>query len=149
MTSRIRTIALAALVVVASLSQTLHAQTGAVRARVNVPFSFDCGKAHFAGGIYTLIQLSPNVLSIRANGTAAMAMIQINFDPRITKTSQVTFRQYGDRYFLEEISMAGSEAHVSVYESQSEKQAARELASRGGEATQVALVPLPERPAGN
>jgi hypothetical protein len=150
MTSNLRTIALAALVAVASLSQALHAQSDPIHSQVTVPFSFDYGKAHFGQGTYIISMDNQSVLSIRTvEGRTTMAMAQLSFDPRPAKSGVVTFRKYGDRYFLEEVSVAGSEAHVSVYESQAEKHAARELAMRGQEATQVALALLPEHPFGN
>ncbi|MFZ0274943.1 MAG: hypothetical protein WB524_05960 [Acidobacteriaceae bacterium] len=150
MTSNLRSIALAALVAVASLSQTLHAQSDLIHSQVTVPFSFDYGKAHFGQGTYVINMIDQNVLSIRTvEGKTTMVMAQLSFEPSAAKSSVVTFKKYGDRYFLEEVSIAGSDAHVSVYESQAEKHAARELAMRGQEATQVALALLPQHPFGN
>jgi hypothetical protein len=63
----------------------------------------------------------------------------------VARNSQVTFRKYGDRWFLEQVEIAGSETSVSVYESKPERQAARELASRGGDGTQIALALVPEQ----
>jgi hypothetical protein len=148
-TSNIRTIALAALVTIASLSQTLHAQTLQQGVRVNVPFSFDYGTKHFAHGVYVLGMNSQSVLIIRNNATVATAMAQTSFDPTPTRTSVVVFRKYGDRYFLDEVRMAGTATNISVLQSREEKHAARELAMRGENATQVALALLPLRPFGN
>lgn len=53
-----------------------------------------------------------------------MVMAQVDFDAHLAKNSQVTFTKYGDRYFLEEVSIASSGAHVSVLESREEKGAA-------------------------
>jgi hypothetical protein len=148
MTYKIRTIALAALVAIASLSQTLHAQT-TIAARVDVPFSFDYGTKHFAHGVYNLSMDGQHFLVIRNNASAASVMTQISYDPTPMKTSVVVFKKYGDRYFLQEVQIAGAATHIDVLESQAEKRAARELASRGENVTQVALALLPVRTLGN
>jgi hypothetical protein len=144
----IRTIALATLVPIASLSQTLHAQT-AIAARVDVPFSFDYGTKHFGHGVYTLSMDGQHFVTIRNNASFATAMAQTSYDPTPAKTSVVVFRKYGDRYFLEGVSIAGAATHIDVLQSREEKRAARELASRGENATQVALALLPARALGN
>jgi hypothetical protein len=145
MTSNLRTLALAALVAVASLAPAMHAQN-TIRAQVDVPFSFDYGTSHFGHGTYIISMDEDNILVLRNRMTSQSAMVlaRLELSPAAAKTSQVTFRKYGDRWFLEEVSIAGSENTVSVYESKAERQAARELASRGAEATQVALALLPE-----
>ena len=53
MKTTIRTIALASLVAIASLSQTAIAQTGWPSTTVDIPFAFDSGTQHFEAGVYT------------------------------------------------------------------------------------------------
>jgi hypothetical protein len=144
MTSNLRTFALAALVAIASLTPALHAQS-AIRAQLNVPFSFDYGTTHFGRGNYIISMDGENILVVRNHMTSqtAMVMAQLDCNPSGAKDSVVTFKKYGDRWFLQEVSIAGG-GSASVYESKAERQAARELASRGGEATQVALALLPK-----
>ncbi len=144
MTSNLRTFALAALVAIASLAPALHAQS-AIRAQVNVPFAFDYGTTHFGRGTYAIAMDGENILVVRNHMTSqtAMVMAQLDRSPIAPKTSVVTFRKYGDRWFLQAVSIANV-GSASVYESKAERQAARELASRGGDATQVALAVLPE-----
>ena len=151
MKSILRTLALATLAATASLSLTLHAQTSLIHAQVTVPFSFDYGTTHFGQGTYIIAMIGDNTLLLRnrASTQSGMAVIQTSFDPTPAKKGVVTFRKYGDRYFLEEVSIAGSETHVSVYQPKAERNAVRELASRGEEGTQVALALLPERILGN
>jgi hypothetical protein len=149
MTSNIRTIALATLVAIASLSQTLHAQTVPHSARVNVPFSFDYGTQHFAHGVYTLTMDGTNVLTIRSGAESAMAISQIAWMPMRINSSEVVFRKYGDRYFLDEVLIANLGADITVNESKAEKSAARELAHRGSQPTTLALAFLPEHTLGN
>jgi hypothetical protein len=150
MKSMLRTFALATLAITACLSQTMHAQTQ-IRAQVTVPFSFDYGTTHFGQGTYIITTVDQNVLLVRnsASNQSGMALTQTQWDPIAAKASLVTFRKYGDRYFLDEVSIAGRGSHVTVYERKAEKQAARELAMRGEEGTQVALALLPEHPLGN
>lgn len=149
MTSKIRTIALAALVSIASLTPALHAQN-TLGAQVDVPFSFDYGTTHFGRGTYIISMNGDNTMVVRNRNTtqSAMGIAKINYSPVVSKRSQVVFKKYGDRWFLETLSVAGSENTVSAYESKAERQAASELASRGEEATQVAVALLPVTPFG-
>jgi hypothetical protein len=152
MKTNIRTIALATLVAIASMSTTMHAQTASLQARVNVPFSFDCGSAHLSAGVYTLTVENGRVLILRSSkGYAEMAMVEMAYSPIASKTSDATFRKYGDRYFLEEIRTNGSVTQALVNESGSEKRAARDYRIRGEAGSQVALALLPMdlRHAGN
>ncbi|MGA7522671.1 MAG: hypothetical protein WBW84_09315 [Acidobacteriaceae bacterium] len=146
MTSIIRTFALAALVALASMTPALYAQQSAIRAQVNVPFSFDYGTTHFGRGTYTITMAGPNAMVVRNHMTSQAAIVMAQLDESLfaAKSSQVTFKKYGDRWFLENVSIAGSSTSASVYESKAERHAASELASRGAEATQVALALVPE-----
>ena len=150
MTSNLRTFALATLVAIASLTPSLHAQT-TIRAQVDVPFSFDYGTTHFGRGSYIIAMNGENALVVRnaAASQSAMVLAQLHYDPTPADRSLVTFKKCGDRYFLEEVSIANSATRVSVYESKSERKAERELALRGMESTQVALALAPVRPFGN
>lgn len=134
------TIALATLAAIASVSPALHAQT--LQARVNVPFSFDCGKAHLAAGPYSMTVDDKGILVLRQANHAIMALTERGYTPTGHGTSQATFRRYGNRYFLTEISTAEN-LHIYVAESGAEKRATRELATRGQIGTQVAIALLP------
>jgi hypothetical protein len=149
MKSTIRTIALAALVSVAFVAPALRAQDRPI-ARVNVPFSFDYGTAHFARGVYTLIMTSPDILLIRNDANASIHLVETAWEPaQANGGSRVVFNQYGDRYFLEQVLISGSGIHISVPESNAEKNATRELVLRGAQATQVAVAFLPRPAPGN
>lgn len=87
MTSNIRTIALAALVAVASLSATLHAQTLPTAVRVNVPFSFDYGSKHFGRGVYNLTMDGEHILIVRSSTSVAAAMVQSSWIGRRRETA--------------------------------------------------------------
>jgi hypothetical protein len=148
MKSNLRTIVLASLVAIASLSQTLHAQTS-FAARVDVPFSFDYGTKHFAHGVYTLSMDGQHTLTLRSNASVATAMVQMSYDPTPTKNSVVVFKKYGDRYFPDEVSIAGVETEIDVFQTREERRAARQLRASGEKPVQVALALLPATPRGN
>ena len=150
MKTNFRTIALATLAVIASLSMTVHAQT--LQARVNVPFSFDCGSSHLSAGVYTLTVENGQVLTLRSTSKyAVMALVHTSWNPNAAKNSVATFKKYGDRYFLQEIATSTSMNLAHVVESDSEKRAAREFRTRGEDGSQIALALLPMDPthAGN
>jgi hypothetical protein len=129
MKTTIRTIALASLVTIASLSQTVIAQTGQHLAKVDVPFAFDYGTQHFAAGVYTVSIRDKNFLTLSSGNHSAWAMIQAGYDPTQNKAGYVVFRKYGDRYFLTEYCPATGSLHASVFESGAERRAARNFAA--------------------
>jgi hypothetical protein len=142
MKTNIRTIAVAALVSIASLCSALHAQTATIYARFNVPFSFDCGKTHLSAGVYTMTVEDGRVLVLGSSrNQSILALVQMDYAATRSSRTLATFTKYGDRYFLAGITERGNNASVS--ESGAEKRAARELAMRGEVGTQVALAMLP------
>jgi hypothetical protein len=144
MKTNIRSFALAVVLAAASLTPALHAQNE-LRAQVDVPFSFDYGTTHFGRGTYILSMDGGTAMIIRNRATSqsAMAIAKVNYSPIMATASQVVFRKYGDRWFLETLTRAGSENSVTVQETKAERKAVLELASRGEEGTQVALALLP------
>jgi hypothetical protein len=138
----IRTIALASLVAIASLSQTVIAQTGRPVTRVDIPFAFDYGTQHFAAGIYILSMEDESVLSLHGGNRTAWAMIQTGYDPTQRKSGYVVFRKYGDRYFLAEYVPTTGAIHMSVFESGAERRAARDFAASHVNPSKVQLALL-------
>jgi hypothetical protein len=135
MKSSISALALAALVAIASLSQA-HAQT----ARVNVPFAFDCGSAHFAPGTYTLsISLGREYLMLRSATNAGMTLFDVGDGPRNKARGYVTFRKYGNRYFLAGYHPTNSPSTMEVPTSKKERVVAREFALNQPEPGRVQL----------
>ena len=76
MKTTIRSIVIASLVAVASLSQTVIAQTGQPSTRIDVPFAFDYGTQHFPADVYTVSMRDKNILTLRSGNRSAWAMIQ-------------------------------------------------------------------------
>lgn len=136
----ISTIAIATLVAVASLTQA-HAQSSA--ARVAVPFAFELGSQHCAAGTYTIdMQGADNlVLTNSARRSTQLALIESRTDagsPNVPAT--VTFRKYGNTYFLAEYSTSG--ATFTLMESNKERSLAREQAMNRTEPSLVELAAL-------
>jgi hypothetical protein len=127
MKSSISTFALATLVAIASLTQA-HAQN--LAARVNVPFAFDFGSEHFSAGAYTISMLGDKVVGLRNNAhpSARMAIIESISDlGSPNEPTSVTFRKYGNSYFLAEYSTSGTT--ITLSESKTERSLAREYAA--------------------
>jgi len=140
MKSTISTIALAALVAIASLSQTAIAQTGQPATRVNVPFAFDYGTQHFAPGVYTVsMGQNRDILTLSNGNRTAWALIQAGYDPTQLNAGSVIFRKYGERYFLTEYRPASGSIDVTVFESEPEHRAARDFAANHLAPTHVQL----------
>lgn len=150
MKSHVHTICVAILAV-ASLSATVHAhaQTSAVY-RMEVPFEFNCGKTHLGPGTYTITADEPHhTLMIQNEAQSLLVLAQVSYDPGRVGSSKAVFKKYGDRFFFEELKMGGSATDMYLSVSAAERQAARELARRGKQPTELALAVLPERTFGN
>jgi len=103
----ISTIALATLVAIASLTQA-HAQTNA--ARINVPFAFNSGTEHFAAGTYTVMTQGAYILALRNDAQRGTRLSMVEFWSDASSAhapASLTFRKYGNTYFLAEYSTNG------------------------------------------
>jgi hypothetical protein len=152
MKMNIRTIALATLAITASLSLTLHAATRPVCNRVNVPFAFNYGSAHFAPGIYNISMLRTDLMELRGgNGHVALAIVQTEYDSQPRTAGKLVFKKYGDRYFLSEVWEVNTTTHLKLFETKQEKHAAKELISQSTNSSRVelALVTAPFTTAGD
>ena len=133
----ISTIALATLAAIASLTAA-HAQT--LASRVNVPFAFDCGSAHFAAGSYTISMQGSDVVAVSndAQRSTRLAVIESKTNsgsPNAPAT--VTFKRYGDSYFLAEYSTSGET--ITLLKSKTERSLAHEYALNPTEPSVVQL----------
>ncbi len=149
MKSSFRITALAILVAAfASLAPAMHAQMK-LTASVNVPFAFDYGKGHFGPGVYTINSDNPSLLTIYSREGGAMAIVQTESEPNLRSGNKVIFRKYGNRYFLAEVLIGDRGDRITVFESDAEKHAVRELGMRESAPTQVAVALLAPRDLGN
>jgi hypothetical protein len=76
---------------------------------VTVPFDFTIGSKSLAAGEYRVREEPQHVLSILSvKGNAAMMVMTHAAEPNKTPGQvQLTFNQYGDRYFLSQVSYSG------------------------------------------
>ena len=140
MKSIARTIALATLAVTASLT-VAHAQTNA--SKVNVPFAFELGSQHYAAGTYTIDMLGADTLALSnsAKWSTQLAMIESRTDAGSANApATVTFRKYGNVYFLAKYSTSGTT--ITLIESNKERSLAREDAMNQTEPKLVQLAAL-------
>ena len=140
MKSAISALALATLVAIASLTQA-HAQTRT--ARVNVPFAFNFGSQHYDAGVYRIAVNSPSNLAISdaAKRSTRLTMIESRADSGSSnEPASLTFRKYGNTYFLAEYSTSG--ATFNLVESNKERSLSREYAmsQMGSSLVQVAAL---------
>jgi hypothetical protein len=138
MKSRISTIALSTVVAIASLTQA-HAQTH--KARVNVPFAFEYAGHHFSAGTYIIGMQSREVavLTNAARQNLNLALIEsISTEGSADVPGSMTFRKYGNTYFLTEYSSRSTD--VTLIESKLERNVAREYAANR---TPFGLVQIP------
>src|ERR1700680_3180706 len=117
------------LLAVASCS--LYAQT--MNARANIPFEFRVGEKLMPAGEYW-IQHANRWLAFQESGgrhATAVALTQAT-DLRSEKPV-IMFNRYGDAYFLEKLSIPGSNTGLAVLKTPRERELAR--ANRPGQTT--------------
>jgi hypothetical protein len=84
---------------------SLKAQTsGTIHA--HIPFGFTVGSQSFAAGEYEVRQVTTGVLAIQgADRRSSIMTMTTHADPNATPGhTRLTFNQYGDRYFLSQVS---------------------------------------------
>lgn len=111
-------------------SQTFAAQaTG--RLAFDVPFEFVAGGKTLPAGRYAVTRVtrdSARVLLIRREDGRASVTVQTIEGEADGELPQVTFKRYGERYFLSLVSARGGESARALPASSLEKQLRRELA---------------------
>lgn len=142
MKSRIFTMC-AVLLAAASCVPVLSAQDQ-VHLNMQVPFAFQYGTVRFAPGLCRGDMPNPVILRLTCGSHAVMKIAVYGTLPVTSPASFAVFKKYGNRYFLEEIQLADS--HITIIESQAEKRAARELATRGGSPSLVEVALLEKLP---
>jgi hypothetical protein len=89
----------------------------------SIPFAFTVGTKSFAAGNYSIHQLNAgHTLLIRndKDGSGVMAMVMNGQQSQKAGTSVLSFKRYGDRYFLSEI--RGDEQGWLFFQSAAEKE---------------------------
>jgi len=130
----IKSFALFSLLLVAGFAQAVSAQTPA-SVVVDVPFDFVAGGERLPAGVYQVSRLSANsekALVIRSlDGRRQAALITHAAAGGDKKApAQLTFRQYGDIYFLAEVRSGVAGGARGVATTRAEKDLRRELRPR-------------------
>lgn len=128
MKSQIARIAVAVLAAFVSLPMIASAQTTVLYASMKVPFAFSYGTQHMPAGTYDLTLSDGGVLTVSGWPATAMSMTGVSYEPSRVDATQAIFHRYGNRYFLEEVTIDGIGAEVSVPESETERLYSREWA---------------------
>jgi hypothetical protein len=137
----IRAALLAAFVLSALTAPTLRAQTEATRFEMNVPFAFNYGSAHLAAGVYTIDMARPNLLVLHGASRSVMAMTRTEENRSPEKAGRAVFTKYGDRFYLDELWVANSSAHLGIYHAKP-KQRIEHVASDAAAPARVELALL-------
>ena len=111
-----------AILAIAPLSPASHAQSGTDFARVNVPFAFETGSGHYPAGVYTIRMETPFILMIRGVSGSGVATMKAEYGGHPAKRGVAVFHRYGNRYFLNEVSVTGESRHLYLLPSKAEKQ---------------------------
>jgi hypothetical protein len=119
--SKVRAILLAIIFAGGPLSPASHAQDLEGTVIVNVPFAFQNGTQHLSAGLYTISMDYEHVAIIRGVSGSGVAIAQFDEDRQPSKTTKVVFHKYGDRYFLNEVWVAGDTGHTYLLPSKQEK----------------------------
>jgi hypothetical protein len=137
------------LLTLAAASPATPAAPGAQRLVVNVPFEFVAGGKVLPAGRYTITRVvrdSGGALLIRSADGRASVTVMTNASEAGGETPQVSFKRYGERYFLARVWTPGVEAARTLPASGLEKQLRRELAKgerkKGGESNVAETVTI-------
>ena len=120
--------------VILGAAPLVSAQT-AERLVINVPFDFVAGGEQFPAGRYVVRRVTPDnerALFIQSEDGRVTATLLTNSSGAPGDAAKLLFRQYGDRYFLAGVRLAGAAGGREVPESKQERDARRERAAKAG-----------------
>jgi hypothetical protein len=126
----------AAILAVVPFSPALNAQDAGAVGQMNVPFAFEAGSQLYPAGVYTVRMEDEQLVRIWGTSVAGLSLATVEDNRTPAKKGAATFQRYGDRYFLNEISITGRTGHVCLRPSKQETQAetaAGKIASTGVE----------------
>lgn len=128
-------IALLGLALTFALGVAASAQ-GARAIRIQVPFDFAAGERRMPAGRYTVGRVRADAggaLLIRSEEGGGAAVVLTNAGEAPTSRASMTFRQYGESYFLAEVSMPGADSVREVPKGRGERSIEQETAEEAGE----------------
>jgi hypothetical protein len=113
------------LVAGSAIAQTVHV-------RASIPFNFAVGSKTFPAGTYDLGTMSDDtkMLLLRARDADSSIMVGSNAAENLQPAdkTKLVFNQYGDRYFLSQLWIAGETRGRQLPKTSREKEVATELA---------------------
>lgn len=136
-----RALALIITGIILGASQIASAQT-ASQVVVDVPFAFTAGERQLPAGRYTVRRVkldSEAVILIESEDGKASATLLTNAARGAAGPAKLTFRQYGDAYFLAGVYAPGAAGARELTESKRERAMRRELAGAGARAVAVSV----------
>ena len=120
--SKFRASLFAAALAVVAISPATRAQDVGMLGQVNVPFAFAIASEHFTAGVYKIQMENEHILLVQGTRGSGLVMTSVGNDREPATKSKVTFRKYGDQYFLADISVAGKSRHIHLPTSKEEGQ---------------------------
>ena len=141
--NRFRTRFLSAVLAITSLTAAGYAQANGPLLRVEVPFAFESNSHYFVAGTY-FVRVGMQGLTIEGSGAPMTVYTMRDEDLDAAPKSSLVFRQYGDRYFLSEVRVAGRKVHVRCVPTKAEKQEQIALANQHPAGVAVALLDSPK-----
>ena len=121
--------ALLGFALLAVMTASAYAQA-AERMSVHIPFDFVVAGKQLPAGDYRVRRIlkdSEGALVIQSEDGRSAALVFTNASHREPKRAELTFRQYGDSYFLSEVSIPGTAGVREIPRSKSEEKCVREL----------------------
>jgi hypothetical protein len=79
---------------------------------MNVPFAFETSSQHYPAGVYTIRMEGQHLVRIWGTSVAGLSMALVEDNGAPAKKGMAVFQRYGDRYFLNEISITGRSGGV-------------------------------------
>ncbi len=110
----------------AAMASTSQAVAQTPQMTVKVPFPFHNGSQILPAGEYTVSLNSDHLILLRGPSGGGFAMTNPEEARTPSKNSRISFRKYGDRYFVHEVWLIGSNTGVECVKTKSEKRAQTE-----------------------
>jgi hypothetical protein len=123
------TVALLCLALTFASAATASARSAGTM-RIQVPFDFDAGGKHLHAGSYTVRRVrsdAESALIIRSEDGREAAIVMTNAGGAPAARAAISFRRYGEQYFLAEVSIPGTASARELPKAGAEKKAEREL----------------------
>ena len=131
-------------VLVGSMAVAAQAQNNSRTRMANIPFEFSAGNKDLPAGQYEVIEVNPAsqpvALRLRSKDGSASVLLQMNaVVGRTRESAKLTFRRYGNHYFLAQAWADGETTGLQAPKSHYERAIERELAAIKPSTVTIAL----------